>query len=54
VSSILPLYFTTAAAGRTAGLGPAGGAAVALVVKNVVIVQLPLTVVLGRTGYADF
>ena len=53
LSSILPLYFATAAAGRAAGLAPAGGAAVALVVKNVVIVHVPLTVVLGRTGYAD-
>jgi hypothetical protein len=34
-------------------LEPGGGVAGALVVKNVVTVHDPLTVVLGRIGYAD-
>ena len=32
---------------------PGGGAAGVLVVKKVVMVHVPLTVVLGRTGYTD-
>jgi hypothetical protein len=43
-------YFAAAEPGRAAVLEPAGGVAGVLVVKKVVIVQVPLTVVLGRTG----
>ena len=43
-------YLATAAPGRVAVLEPAGGVAGALVVKKVVMVHEPLTVVLGRTG----
>lgn len=46
----IPPYFATAAPGRAAVLEPAGGPAGVLVVKNVVMVHVPLTVVLGRTG----